>query len=222
MARKIGSATFDLEHERSLLSEFQVHCQSKRIAVIYGPKSREDSYYMQRVPWNQLGIAALMESLAQLGIPAKHVNPTEPGFLQALAGADYCFLNMHGEYGEDGRLQGLLDYLGKGYTGSGVQASAIGVNKVLFKLCLLGAGLNTPRFVDLSQGEFEELVRRVPHELAFPMIAKPVCGGSSIGSCVLPDMHEATLFFQSGTYHEHRPYFVEEFIKGRSLTVGVL
>ena len=87
MARKIGDTTLDLERERSLLSEFQVHCQSKRIAVIYGPKSREDSYYMQRVPWGQLGIAALMESLGQLGIPAKHVNPTEPGFLEALAGA---------------------------------------------------------------------------------------------------------------------------------------
>ncbi len=94
----------------------------------------------------QLSITALTCTLAGLGVPAVVLDPCERSFLRALLDFDVVMPAVHGPYGEDGRLQGLLDYLRRPYCGSGVAASALAADKALCKLAMTGLGVPTPRW----------------------------------------------------------------------------
>ena len=93
-----------------------------------------------------------------------------------------CFIALHGRHGEDGTVQGALELLGIPYTGSGVMASAISMDKVMTKRIWLHEGIPTPRYQLLRRGEFErKQIIAVPDALGLPVIVKPACEGSSIG-----------------------------------------
>src|SRR5712691_7744617 len=123
------SRAFDYAAETLVLDTFHREWSGSQVGVVYGPRSCEDRVYLERAPRNQLGFTAIMEALQGLGFRTVQVDPTTGSLIADLLRPDLLFLNVHGEFGEDGRLQGLLDYLGKSYTGSGVLASAVCANK---------------------------------------------------------------------------------------------
>jgi len=104
---------------------------------------------------------------------------------------DIAFLCLHGPYGEDGRIQGLLEYLDIPYTGSGILPSAIGINKVVQKKLMLQAGFNSPDFFTVSRDEWRKsrniqaIIDRASREVNFPLVVKSPTQGSSIGVSVI-------------------------------------
>ncbi|HEY0846505.1 MAG TPA: D-alanine--D-alanine ligase, partial [Noviherbaspirillum sp.] len=135
---------------------------------------------------------------------------------------DRVFIALHGRYGEDGTLQGVLEQLAVPYTGSGVMASAIGMDKVMTKRIWMNHGLPTPRFVVLDSKETTgEDLDKVPAELGLPLMLKAPHEGSTIGiSKVIDQAGMQSGFDLCAKYDE--VVLAEEFITGRELTVPVL
>lgn len=99
---------------------------------------------------------------------------------------DFAFLALHGPYGEDGRLQGLLEYLQIPYSGSGVLPSAIGIDKSVQKQLMINAGFNSPKYFTIDRndwlnGNIKGVWEKAKEEIGFPMVIKPANQGSSIG-----------------------------------------
>src|SRR5207237_6421482 len=125
----------------------------------------------------------VLAALRSQGVDAHAFDPAERE-LGALKqdGFARCFVALHGRHGEDGTIQGALELLGIPYTGSGVMASAIAIDKVMTKRVWLAEGIPTPKFTLLQRGAFtREHVLAVPDDLGLPVIVKPSREGSSIG-----------------------------------------
>ena len=99
---------------------------------------------------------------------------------------DFAFLALHGPYGEDGRIQGLLEYLQIPYSGSGILPSAIGIDKNVQKKLMINAGFNSPKYFTINRtdwisGHVKGVWEKAKHDIGFPMVIKPANQGSSIG-----------------------------------------
>jgi D-alanine-D-alanine ligase len=127
---------------------------------------------------------------------------------------DVAFLALHGPWGEDGRLQGVLDVLGIPYTGSGVLASALAMDKVMAKTVLAANGLDVP------EGEVVTSADDRP-SIAPPSVVKPVENGSSFGMSMVDDVAGYPAAIVEALRYDRR-VLVEERIGGRELTVGVI
>jgi D-alanine-D-alanine ligase len=138
---------------------------------------------------------------------------------------DIAFLVLHGKYGEDGRIQALLEMRGIPYTGSGVKASAVAMDKVASKLMFLASGIPTPPWVTIrrSDAENHEYLQEIRSELGDDLVVKPINQGSAIGVTIveggnLDDIQAAVL---SATKFS-KSAIIERFIPGRELTVGII
>jgi len=105
---------------------------------------------------------------------------------------DFAFLCLHGPYGEDGRIQGLLEYLGIPYSGSGILPSAIGIAKALQKKLMTSAGFRSPKFFTLTRSAWKKsdtkkIFERAKKEIGFPLVVKAGNQGSSIGISIVPE-----------------------------------
>ncbi len=112
----------------------------------------------------------------------------EPGDLKKHF--DFAFLCLHGPYGEDGKIQGLFEYLGIPYSGSGILPSAIGIDKSIQKKLMVNAGFNSPAFFTIDrkayiEGNCKNAFEKAKKEIGFPMVIKPANQGSSIGVTIL-------------------------------------
>jgi len=128
---------------------------------------------------------------------------------------DRVFIALHGPYGEDGRVQGLLDVLGIPYTGSGVLGSALAMDKEVTKRLLRSEGIATPEWVCVRRGE------EVPPWEAYPAVVKPADQGSSVGLRLVHsrgDLEKAV----KELFPITEKVLVECFIEGRDMTVGIL
>ncbi len=135
---------------------------------------------------------------------------------------EIAFLAVHGRYAEDGTLQGLLEVMGIPYTGSGVLASALGMNKVASKKIVRHGGVPTPDFCELGDSEDAgEAARRAADTLGTPVMVKPVEEGSSLGVSKCGDVPSMTAALDEGRRSYGR-MFVERFVPGREITVGVI
>lgn len=110
---------------------------------------------------------------------------------------DFIFLCLHGSFGEDGRIQGLLEYHGIPYSGSGILPSSIGINKVLQKELMVNKGFNSPPYIAINRadwiaGRAKDAIGKVKKHIGFPCVVKPANQGSSIGVTILPDDDEFT------------------------------
>lgn len=142
-----------------------------------------------------------------------------PGVLDACKRADAVFLGLHGECGEDGRVQAAFDLLGIPYTGSGYLGSGMAMNKAVAKQVMESAGIPTLPWRELVYRE--EDVPRLAAELPLPAAVKAINGGSSLG-LALPDTRgELEAALREMLSHGGH-IIVEQKIKGRDLTVGVL
>ena len=133
---------------------------------------------------------------------------------------DVALVILHGPYGEDGTVQGLLDLLGIPYQGAGVLGSAVAMNKLISKQLYHQAGLPVPPYVVLNRGDAVDpdgLVRR----LGLPLVVKPVEGGSSVGMSIVRGAEELEAAVEKALEFD-RSLLVEAFVEGTEVTGGVL
>lgn len=152
------------------------HLNLGKVAVLMGGQSAEREVSL-------MSGQGVLQALRSVGVDAHAFDPADRdvGDLKR-EGFDRCFIALHGRYGEDGTVQGALELMGLPYTGSGVMASSIAMDKTMTKRVWLAEGLPTPRYVlvrreQLGSVPLESLVER----LGLPMIVKPAREGSSIG-----------------------------------------
>jgi len=175
-----------------------------RIAVLAGGSSAER-------PVSLRSGQAVHEALLSLGVDAALVDPSEQG-IDALRQYDICFIALHGRGGEDGVMQGVLEYLGIAYTGSAVMASAIGMDKVRTKMLWCAAGLPTPAFYVAGRND---------RELAFPLMVKPAHEGSSIGMRKVDSAAQLADAIAEAQRFDTQ-VLVEQWVQGAEFTVAIL
>ena len=183
-----------------------------RVAVLMGGASAEREVSLKS------GQAVLAGLLAR-GVDAVGVE-VDKNLLGPLLNRNFdrVFNIIHGRGGEDGILQGALEALGMPYTGSGVLASALSMDKLKTKLCWLGAGLPTPRWMLL---EAPEDLERCTEELGFPVIVKPAAEGSSIGMSRAENRSELAEAWKHASQYRC-PVFAEVWVTGEEFTAAIL
>jgi D-alanine-D-alanine ligase len=186
-----------------------------KVAVLMGGTSAERDISL-------MSGQGVLEALTSFGIDAHAFDPAlRP--LQELKdlGFSSCFVALHGRHGEDGAVQGALEWLQIPYTGSGVMASAMAMDKVVTKRLWHAAGLPSPRHLHLKGGESPDRLREVADQLGLPLIVKPPREGSSIGVTkvlVSSEMQDAV----AQSRRHDTDVLCEEFIEGEELTCAVL
>jgi len=137
---------------------------------------------------------------------------------------DVIFVALHGGQGEDGTIQALLDMTGKSYTGSGVLASALAMNKAMSKKIFERDGILTPDWFLVEGSDLSDLsaiTNRIQNDLGFPCVVKPNDQGSTVGLSIVNEKGELKKAFDLAKKYS-RQTLVEKYIPGRELTVGVL
>ena len=186
-----------------------------KVAVLMGGRSAERKISL-------MSGSGVLEALRSRGVDAHAFDPANrpmddikrEGFVR-------CFIALHGRFGEDGTVQGALELMGIPYTGSGVMASSIAIDKVMTKRVWVALGLPTPRYVLLSGSQPGQRVVAVPDELGLPLIVKPPREGSSIGvTKVLGYSQMLDAVELSARYDAD--VLCEEFIEGVEVTCPVL
>lgn len=146
--------------------------------------------------------------------------PTHPSKLSQHV--DVIFNALHGEFGEDGKVQNILDFFSVPYTGSTVIPSAIGMNKDLAKKYFIKEGIRVPKGVVVGRGEeIGSVIFRVKSEIAAPYVVKPLSGGSSIGLSLARTDEELIAAIEYALRYGGEA-IVEEYVRGREITVGVI
>ena len=139
--------------------------------------------------------------------------------------ADFLYIGLHGKYGEDGCLQGLLELLNIPYTGSGVMASAIGMDKHMQRKLLAAAGIQVPRYLAIAEKEWrekeQEILERVEDTLGYPCVVKPTREGCSTGLTVVREQGQMGLAMENALQWDTMA-LVEELLVGMEITCGVL
>ncbi|MBX3607960.1 MAG: D-alanine--D-alanine ligase [Piscinibacter sp.] len=187
-----------------------------KVAVLMGGDSAEREVSL-------MSGSGVLAALRSQGVDAHAFDPSERE-LTALRhdGFARCFIALHGRHGEDGTVQGALELLGLPYTGSGVMASAISMDKVMTKRVWLAEGLPTPRYVALPRSaQGRERVVQVPDELGLPLIVKPPHEGSSIGVTKVKGYSQMQDAVALAARYDAE-VLCEEFIEGDELTCPVL
>lgn len=187
-----------------------------KVAVLMGGSSAEREVSLM----SGTGVLAALKSR---GVDAQAFDPSERdlGQLKAL-GCSRAFIALHGRHGEDGTVQGALELLGIPYTGSGVMASAVAMDKVMTKRVWASVDLPTPRWQWLApDAQGREAVRQVPDRLGLPLIVKPPREGSSIGISKVSGYSQMQDAVQLAARYD-ADVLCEEFIEGIELTCPVL
>jgi D-alanine-D-alanine ligase len=135
-------------------------------------------------------------------------------------GIELAFNGLHGKFGEDGAIQGLLEIMGIPYTGSGILASAIGMNKTVSKAVFRTAGLSVGPYLAIHAGARQAL-ESVPAKIGFPLFVKPAAEGSSVGVSRV-DRQEELAAAADLAFSYDREILVEKFVPGKEVQVGIL
>jgi D-alanine-D-alanine ligase len=181
-----------------------------KVAVLFGGTAAER-------PISLISGKAVLEALQGAGVKAEAFDPAERPVAE-LAKYDCAFIVLHGRGGEDGTMQGLLELLEIPYTGSGVLASALGMDKARTKQVWVGCGLSTPKYARLHAGmDFHKVI----NELGLPLMIKPSHEGSSIGMCKVMKSEELPEGFANAAKYDSE-VIAERWITGSEYTVSIL
>jgi D-alanine-D-alanine ligase len=186
----------------------------KKIGVLMGGLSSEREVSLASG-------SAVLKALVDRGYDAVAIDVgRDAGEQIRKAGIEVAFNALHGKFGEDGAIQGLLEIMGVPCTGSGILASAMGMNKIVSKTLFRAYGLPLGPFTVVSRGDREAL-KTAEKEIGYPLVVKPSSEGSSVGVSVVRGSEElepaAKLAFQ---YDPET--IVEKYIKGMEVQVGIL
>lgn len=186
--------------------------QFGKVAVLFGGNSAERAVSLNSG-------AAVYEALKSQNIDVVKIDTKENLIAQLNQhDVDVAFIALHGIGGEDGTIQGLLEFYGLPYTGSGVKASAICMDKWRTKLIWQGLNLPTPNFV-LAQAINE--LESFACDVDFPLMVKPALEGSSIGISKVKGESELSGAFDAA-FNTGSPVLAEQFITGKEFTVAIL
>ncbi len=183
-----------------------------KVAVLMGGRSAEREISLQSG-------SAVLTALQQKGVDAYSFDPAEQPMDTLLRqGFQRVYIALHGRYGEDGTVQGALELMGLPYTGSGVMASALAMDKWRTKLLWQATGINSPDWVVVNaQSDQDAIVEK----LGLPLIVKPACEGSTIGLSKVDNKNDFLDAYQLAAKYD-TVVLAEEFIEGTELTVAIL
>ena len=180
------------------------------VAVLLGGDSAEREVSLQSG-------ATVVAALRSLGLSVREIDPARPGWMTELQDVAFAFNALHGPGGEDGTIQGALEFMGIPYSGSGVLGSALAMDKLRSKQLWQGIGVSTGAFVDLAgDSDWQGVIARLGK-----VFVKPACEGSSIGmapasdAAALAAAYEQACAYGSGV-------IAEQFIDGPEYTVAIL
>ena len=192
------------------MSQFDIH--SEKVAVLMGGASAEREVSL-------MSGSGVLQALQSLGVNAHAFDPSERDLTELKKeGFTRCFIALHGRFGEDGTVQGALELLGIPYTGPGVMASSIAIDKLMTKHIWRADGLPTPAWEKVDSAA---ATRAAFARLGCPMIVKPAREGSTIGltKVTSAEQCDAAFALAAGTHDE---VLCEQFIAGDEVTVPVL
>jgi D-alanine-D-alanine ligase len=185
-----------------------------KVGVLFGGRSAEREISL-------ISGSGVLQALRSKGIDAHPFDPAERSLAELAAEQfDRVFIALHGRYGEDGTLQGALELLGIPYTGSGVMASSVGMDKVTTKIVWLAAGVPTPTYVTIAANEAVD-ADAIVADLGLPLIVKPPLEGSTIGITKVTDAAGLQAAVDLARQYD-KVVLVEQFIQGREFSVPVL
>lgn len=134
---------------------------------------------------------------------------------------DAALIILHGKYGEDGTIQGMLDLLGIPYQGSGVLGSAVAMNKLAAKHLYIQAGLLTPPYIVIQKEDDIDYTMESIEKFGLPVVIKPVTSGSSIGLSIVKSINNLKSALDKAFLHDHT-VLIEKYMDGIELTGGVI
>jgi D-alanine-D-alanine ligase len=187
-----------------------------KVAVLMGGLSAEREISL-------LSGGGVLKALQSRGVDAHAFDPAERDLTDLRReGFSRAFIALHGRFGEDGTVQGALELLGIPYTGSGVMASAIAIDKAMTKRVWLSEQLSTPRHLLLKKGHYTPAqVAAVPGHLGLPLIVKPAREGSSIGLAKVTDAGQMAAAVEAAAALDS-DVLCEQFIAGDEVTCPIL
>jgi D-alanine-D-alanine ligase len=187
-----------------------------KVAVLMGGQSAEREISL-------LSGQGVLQALRSRGVDAHAFDPAQRSLFDLRAeGFERCFIALHGRFGEDGTVQGALELLGLPYTGSGVIASSLAIDKAMTKRLWQCDGLRTPGYVVLRHGQYSPAdVQQVLAKLGLPLIVKPAREGSSIGLSKVTHRDQLPAALEQAAQLD-ADILCEQFIDGPELTCPVL
>jgi D-alanine-D-alanine ligase len=187
--------------------------KNRMIAVLMGGLSAERDVSLKT---GKAVLQALLESGCNaVAVDASHDLPEQLRAVQA----EVAFICLHGRFGEDGTVQGLLEMMQIPYTGSGVMASSMAIDKVVTKQILLYNEISTPGFLTFHAGDDRHALLK--HCRHYPLVIKPAREGSTIGISVVHDRVQLEVGLDEALQYDNR-ILIEDFIQGSEVTVSVL
>jgi D-alanine-D-alanine ligase len=185
-----------------------------KVGVLFGGRSAEREISL-------ISGSGVLQALQSKGIDAHAFDPAERSLAELAAEKfDRVFIALHGRYGEDGTLQGALELLGIPYTGSGVMASSVGMDKITTKIVWLAAGVPTPKYITIG-ADADVDSDGIVAALGLPLIVKPPLEGSTIGITKVTRAEDLGAAVELARQYD-RAVLVEQFIQGREFSVPVL
>jgi D-alanine-D-alanine ligase len=183
-----------------------------KVAVLLGGRSAE-----REVSLRSGGM--VLDALKRKGVDAHAFDPRDQGLEQLIAQRfDRVFIALHGRFGEDGTVLGALEYLGLPYTGSGVMASALAMDKWRTKLLWQAAGVSTPPYEMLTRdSDFPAVAQRI----GLPLMVKPAREGSSIGMSKVQTVEKLEAAYEVAAQYDDT-IIAERFIDGFEVTAAIL
>src|SRR4051794_30050948 len=187
-----------------------------KVAVLMGGRSAEREVSL-------MSGSGVLKALQSRGVDAHAFDPAERDLSELKRkGFKRCFIALHGRFGEDGTVQGALELLGLPYTGSGVMASSIAIDKVMTKRVWIAEGLPTPAYRLLQRGAYDRnQVVGIPDDLGLPLIVKPAREGSSIGVVKVEGYSQMAAAVEQAAAMDP-DVLCEQFIAGDEVTCPVL
>ena len=181
-----------------------------RVAVLFGGTSAEREISLKSGQ-------AVLQALQQAGVNAQAFDPAEQN-IGDIKAYDRAFIVLHGRGGEDGTMQGALELLGVPYTGSGVLASALGMDKTRTKQLWLGCGLPTPAYARLTANtNFTQVIA----DLGLPLMVKPAHEGSSIGMRKVERAEDLQPAYEFAAQYDSE-IIAEKWVTGKEYTIVIL
>ena len=188
--------------------------KKKKVAVMMGGLSREREISLKTGK-------AILKALTEKGYTGTAIDVGEDIGEKLVRGKIECaFLALHGRFGEDGTIQGMLELMRIPYTGSDVLASALAMHKIMAKKFFLCEKIPPPRFEVLQREEIKKgLQKKI--SLPLPVVVKPAREGSTIGISIVRKEEELLSAFKKAVEYDEE-ILIEEFMKGKEITVGIL
>ena len=192
--------------------------KDKTVAVVMGGPSAEEQISLSTGH-------AMAAALRGKGYNVKEIRLVPHVFSEQVkeSGADVVVIAVHGLYGEDGRLQSALEMMGIHYTGSGVLASSVSMNKLTAKRVFLGSGIPTPDYIFLHRRDRgkQDMIKAITEKFSLPVVVKPVSQGSSLGVTIEKEISGLQKALDDAFQYDEE-VLVEEYIAGQETSVCMM